>query len=80
MKIIEILNLHKETFRILKEAGVRIEDTEYISLYDDYRRMLGNGEKVSYIVASLAARYNMSERKVYTLIKRFQTECSPGAA
>ncbi len=38
--------------------------------------MLGGGEKVSYIVATLADRYHVSERKVYTLIKRYGRECS----
>ena len=49
---------------------------EYIDLYNDYRVMLGGGEKVSYIVATLADRYHVSERKVYTLIKRYGRECS----
>ena len=38
--------------------------------------LLGGGEKVSYIVATLADRYHVSERKVYTLIKRYGRECS----
>ena len=35
-----------------------------------------NGEKVSYIVATLSLRYGISERKVYDLIKRFKTDCN----
>ena len=33
-------------------------------------------EKVSYIVAALASKYRVSERKVYDLIKRFKTDCN----
>ena len=76
MKVFEILNFNREPLKRLQQAGIRIEDVEYIDLYNDYRVMLGGGEKVSYIVATLADRYHVSERKVYTLIKRYGRECS----
>lgn len=76
MKVFEILNFNREPLKRLQQAGIRIEDVEYIDLYNDYRVMLGGGEKVSYIVATLADRYHVSERKVYTLIKRYSRECS----
>lgn len=41
--------------------------------------MLADGEKVSYIVVLLAEKYAVSERKVYSLIKRFQNDCIPRA-
>lgn len=56
-----------------------MEDVQYIELYNDYYRLLTEGEKVSYIVAILAERYNVCERKVYTLIKRLQSDCNPFA-
>ena len=37
--------------------------------------MLAGGNKVSYIVAMLADKYSVSERKVYGLIKRFGSNC-----
>lgn len=56
-----------------------MEDVQYIELYNDYNRLLDEGEKVSYIVAVLTERYNVCERKVYTLIKRLQSDCNPFA-
>lgn len=56
-----------------------MEEVQYIELYNDYNRLLDEGEKVSYIVAVLAERYNVCERKVYTLIKRLQSDCNPFA-
>ena len=56
-----------------------MEDVQYIALYNDYNRLLDEGEKDSYIVAVLAERYNVCERKVYTLIKRLQSDCNPFA-
>lgn len=38
--------------------------------------MIAAGDKVSYAVACLASNYHISERKVYSLIKRFQSHCN----
>ena len=76
MKIIEIVKINRELLRNLYTAGVRLDDINYIDLYTEYRRMFLNHEKVLYIVAVLAVKYAISERKVYTLIKRFQTDCN----
>lgn len=76
MKVIEILKLNRELLNICREVGIRVEDVRYIELYNDYNRLLAAGEKVSYIVAVLAERYGVCERKVYTLIKRLQSDCN----
>ena len=76
MKIIEIVKINRELLKNLHAAGVRMEDTEYINLYADYHKLKENGEKVSYIVAVLADRYDISERTVYSLVKRFGSECN----
>lgn len=75
MKIIEIVKINRELLKNLHTAGVRIEDAKYIDLHADYRRMLANGDKVSYIVTVLSNKYAVSERKVYGLIKHFQSDC-----
>ena len=56
-------------------SGIRLEDARYIDLYSDYTRLLDQGEKVSYVVAVLSEKYSVSERKVYALVKRFQSDC-----
>lgn len=76
MKVIEILNLNKELLKIFRKVGIRLDDVQYIDLYNEYRELLIKGNKVSYIVAVLADRYGISERKVYSLIKRFQSDCN----
>ena len=77
MKIIEVLKFNRELIKRLKIAGIRLEDEEFVDLYTDYTNLLKRGEKVSYIVARLSERYAVSERKVYTLIKRFKSDCKP---
>ncbi len=76
MKLIEILNLNRELLINFQKAGIRLDDVQYIDLFNEYRTLATQGEKVSYIVAHLASEYNVSERKVYSLIKRYKTECN----
>ena len=66
MKVIEILKLNKGMLKTCRKVGIRMEDVQYIELYNDYNRLL-------------AERYNVCERKVYTLIKRLQSDCNPFA-
>ena len=75
MKVIEILNFNRELLKRLQAAGIRLEDASYIDLYTDYTRLLDPGERVAYVVAVLSEKYSVSERKVYALVKRFQSDC-----
>lgn len=65
----EILSFHGELLQRLSEAGVRVDDYRFIALYRDYIGMKSGGDKVTYIVAVLASRYHVSERKVYDVIR-----------
>ena len=76
MKIIDILKFNRELIKRLRTAGIRLEDEQFVDLYADYTIMRQPGEKVSYIVAVLANRYDISERTVYSLVKRFGSECN----
>lgn len=79
MKVIEILNLNKELLKKFQTVGIRMEDVEYIDLFNEYLALVTQGEKVSYIVATLADKYTISERKVYDLIRRFKSDCNLSA-
>ena len=76
MKIIDILKFNRELIKRLRTAGIRLEDEQFVDLYADYTIMRQHGEKVSYIVAVLGNRYDISERTVYSLVKRFGSECN----
>lgn len=79
MTLFEILNFNRELIGKLSDAGFKPGDCRYIELYRDYERMHGQGDKVTYIVSSLSERYGVSERKIYSIIKRFGTHCTTGA-
>ncbi len=75
MTVYEALKLCGGVIEKLEKAGVKPSDHKYVALFEDYRRARQHGEKVSYIVACLAQRYNMSERNVYDVVKRLATDC-----
>ncbi|MCD8282203.1 MAG: hypothetical protein LUC22_02995 [Prevotella sp.] len=79
MKVIEALKINKPFLELCRSQGIRPADVDYIGLWNDYARMCGEGEKVSYAVACLAERYHLCERTVYALIKRLNADCTPDA-
>lgn len=46
MKVIEILNLNRELLIYFQKAGIRLEDVQYISLYNEFRTMHGKPKLV----------------------------------
>ncbi len=75
MTIYEVLKFLGEILERLAKAGIKSSDYKYIKLYEDYNKARETGEKVGYIVAVLAERYEVSERTVYDVIKRFGQDC-----
>ena len=71
-----MINFNREMLTKLRAAGVRLDDVRYVDLYADYTSMRRDECKVSYIVAVLAERYGVSERKVYSVLKRFGSDCT----
>lgn len=77
MKTHEVLTLNRELLLKLSFMGIRCEDCKYIDLYNEYLSLRENGEKVTYVVAVLSEKYNVSERQVYSIIRRFGRDCKP---
>jgi predicted transcriptional regulator len=82
MKIYELVDFNRELLERIHRAGIRPDDYKYADLYAEYRALVASGEKVTYTVAALSARYGVSERQVYNLIDKFNREisyCNPVA-
>ena len=77
MTVFDFLNLYQTPFKWMLNSGIHLEDVNYIDLFKDYSRMISDGEKVTYVVAVLASKYQVSERKVYNLLKRLSHGCEP---
>lgn len=79
MTLFEILNFNKELLNRLCMVGFKPDDCRCIDLYNEYEQMKNAGEKVTYIVNFLSAKYDVSERKIYEIVKRFGKHCTVGA-
>ena len=79
MKIYEIIAFNQEILDRFERIGIRPDDHKYLTLYNDYQAMKFRHEKMTYIVAVLAERYAMSERKVYNIIARLGKDCTERA-
>lgn len=79
MTLFEILSLNREFLIRLYKIGYKSDDCNYIDLYAEFERMHKQGEKVTYIISVLSSKYNISERKVYAVIKRFKKDCTKRA-
>ncbi len=75
MTIYEMLKFSGCMIEQLEKAGAKPTDHKYVGLFEDYRQRRKNGEKIGYIVACLAERYNVSERTVYDIVKRLGGDC-----
>lgn len=71
-----MLKLNRELLTVCRSAGIRLDDVRYIELYNEYSRLLAEGEKITYIVAALSDKYGVCERTVYDLIRRLKAECN----
>lgn len=83
MKVYELLTLNRELLSRIHTAGIKPDDYRYADLYSQYEERLASGEKVTYIVACLAAEYGVSERQIYNLLGKFSREisyCKPVSA
>lgn len=75
MTLFEILKFNRELINKLQNNGFKPGDERYLDLYMDYERMKKGEEKMTYIVSCLSSRYNVCERKVYDIVKRFGKHC-----
>jgi len=74
MKIAELIKVGSSLLNTLAMADVKASDVEYIELYDEYVRLKSEGHKIIYIVASLSDVFDVSERTVYNVVKKFEKE------
>jgi hypothetical protein len=73
MKIHELVSFNRELLEKIHSAGIRPDDYKYADLYAEYRALVASGEKVTYAVATLSARYGVSERQVYKIVRRMKS-------
>ena len=75
MKAIELVKISSPMMKMLHENGISIDDYKHLPMLQDFHDMKNGGDKTTYIVATLAEKYKICERKVYKLLKRLLKDC-----
>lgn len=71
---VRISKTHKGVMEQLQTLPVQPSDVRYLELYNDYQRLTSEGHKKTYILQYLSDEYNVDERTIYRIVKKFSTE------
>lgn len=74
MNVYEFLNTHKGVMEQLQTLPVQPSDVRYLELYKEYSRLMQEGHKKTYVLQYLSDEYNVDERTIYRVVKKFSTE------
>lgn len=70
MKVYEILKANESLLRTLVLSKVRVNDIEWLEMYSDYKRLIKEGHKKTYIVSYLEEQYGCPVPTIYRVVKR----------
>ena len=76
MKVKELIKIGQIIMKSLHERGIKMEDYQHLPMVEEYDIMKNMGEKTTYIIAHLSAKYNICERKVYKIIGKMILDCT----
>lgn len=71
MEVYEIIKISREIMKVLSNSDIKVDDYQYLEMYDEYLSMKSCKEKYRYIIAVLSFKYNISQSTVSRIIKRF---------
>lgn len=71
MTIYDIIKMNESLIKVLNKNGVNTKDLQYLPMVDEFMQMKANKHKVAYIVCYLSTKYNITERAVYKIVRRF---------
>lgn len=74
MKAADLIHFNEKSMKAMSDIGIKIGDYRHLYLWNDYYALINDGNKKTYALAVVAKRYNVSERTVLRIIKRFDAE------
>lgn len=74
MRVHEALRLCLPLLQRLRDNGVRLEDIDYIPMYEEYLAMKDRGDKITYIMSFISDKYKVSERTLYRTFSSLNKE------
>jgi Mor family transcriptional regulator len=76
MKVKELIKIGEKLMKMLHERGIKMEDYQHLPMTEEFDMMKNMGHKTTYIIAHLAEKYDICERKVYKIIGKMILDCT----
>jgi hypothetical protein len=76
MKVKELIKIGEKLMKMLHERGINMSDYQYLPMIDEFDLMKNTGHKTTYIIAHLAEKYGVCERKVYKIVGKMIMNCT----
>lgn len=76
MKVKELIKIGEKLMKMLHERGISMSDYQYLPMIDEFDLMKNTGHKTTYIIAHLAEKYGVCERKVYKIVGKMIMNCT----
>lgn len=76
MKVKELIKIGNVIMKMLHERGIGMDYYQYLPMVEEFDLMKEMGHKTTYIIAHLAQKYSICERKVYKIIGKMLVDCT----
>ena len=70
MKAYELLNINESLLKVMDSLSLAISDVKYVPVIKDYLRLMGEGNKKTYVVQVLSDKYDIAERTLYRVVDK----------
>lgn len=74
MIVAEFLEKYEAVVKFMDDNHILTRDVKFVPLFNKAKEMIAKGEKVAYVTSVLSDEYKVTDRTVYTLIKRLGAE------
>lgn len=76
MTVKELIKIGENLMKMLHERGISMDYYQYLPMVEEFDMMKEMGHKTTYIVAVLAEKYGICERKVYKIVGKMMMHCT----
>lgn len=70
MKAYELLNINESLLKVMDSLSLAISDVKYVPVIKEYLRLMGEGNKKTYVVQVLSDKYDIAERTLYRVVDK----------
>lgn len=74
MTIKELILQHKELIKTMHRNGVGTDAVRWLQAYEDYCKLVADGNKKTYAAIKVAEKYRYNERWVRAIVKFMQED------